>query len=137
MALFIAKDSALTDIVSDESVLPDDTGYNPITTTHNINGDSVEVMLYLMNDLSTKMYQDIQLKPVDLSDDNSAILSELQIAADNVGVAGVYNSLINFNDVVDSNVGHAFWVKVTMPSSSDTFNQSKIGIEIDAKEFAV
>ena len=133
--LFISKDVAMTDVVSDETVNPGDAGYNPITTQHNITGTTVEVKVFLFNDNAAKKYTGITAKPVDTSSTDES--AWIQLAPDNAGVAGAYSSNISLPDVNDSDVAHPIWVKVTTPVVADTQNKTDLVIEIDTTEFAV
>lgn len=129
MALKIAKDAALTNVVS---------GANPITTEHPTTGSSVEQKLYLFNDNAAKKYTNIQIDPVDISGSDES--NYIQLAPDNAGSAGTYlsgSAILSMADINDSNVGKPFWMKVTTPAVADSQNKTDLQLNVTAKEYAV
>lgn len=132
MALKIAKDAGLTDVVSEGN------GANPISTQHVITGEAKETKVYLYNNDATKRYEAITIDPSDaVSTDESAWV---QLAPDNAGSAGTYGAggaALTMSDIADSNVAKPFWVKVTTPSVGDTQNKTDIKLTVQGTEFAV
>lgn len=125
----ISKDAALTDIISDA---------NPITTEHPISGSAVEVQLWLFNDDSTKRYTGISIAPTDdlIPDDTDWV----QLAPDNNGSPGEYlagGASLSMADIADSDIGKAFWARITTPELPDTINKSDIKLTVEAREYAV
>lgn len=120
--LKIAKNSSLTDIISED-------GSNPLTTQHPIAGSAVETRVFLFNDNATKRYEGVTVKPT--GPDNTWIT----VAPDNSGTAGSYSNSLNFNDI-DNTSGHAFWVRVNTPSVADTQNKTDIKLTVEGTEFA-
>jgi hypothetical protein len=131
MALKIAKNVGLTDIVSTD-------GTNPITTQHPIAGSTVEGKYFLFNDNATKRYESITIDPTDsVTTDES---TWVQLAPDNAGSPGTYlaaGAALTMANISDSNVGKPFWVKVTTPSVADSQNKTDIKLTVTATEFAV
>lgn len=133
MALRIAKDAGLTNVVSIDGAQT-----NPITSQHPIAGSTVEQKLFLFNNDSTKRYEGITIDPTDATapDDSGMIY----LAPDNAGVAGTYlaaSAALTMANVSDSNAGKAFWVKVVAPAVATTQNKTDIKLTINFTEFAV
>lgn len=131
MALKLAKDNALTDIISTD-------GTNPLTTEHPIAGSVVEVQVFLFNDEATKRYESITIDPTDATDTDES--TWFQLAPDSAGVAGTYlagGEALTMADISDSNVAKPFWVKVTTPSVADTQNKTDIKLTVNGTEYAV
>jgi hypothetical protein len=135
MALKIAKNSGLTDIVSTD-------GTNPITTSHPIAGSSVEQKVYLFNNDATKYYTTINIDPTDAvtTDESTWVF----LAPDNAGVAGTYGaasaplSMANIGVAGSGDTtGKPFWVKVVTPSVGTTQNKTDIKLTVNYTEFAV
>jgi hypothetical protein len=129
MALKLAKDAGLTDLVS---------GANPLSTTHSTTGGSVEVKVYLFNDDATKTYQTIQVDPMDTTGGDES--SYIQLAPDNAGSAGVYLSAsapLSLSNINNANIPVAFWVKVTTPALGSAQNKTDIFLRVTATEFVV
>lgn len=124
--LKVSKNQSLTDIVSTD-------GSNPITTSHPIEGSSVETKLFLFNDDSTKMYTSVVIAPIDTSGTNES--NYITLALDNNGVAGLYTSTLNMANISDM-IGHAFWVRVTTPAIAQTQNKTDIKLQINSIEYA-
>lgn len=130
MALKLAKNSGLTDIISTD-------GSNPLTTTHPISGSSVETKVYVFNDNAAKRYESVSIDPTDATNTDESVW--IQLAPDNAGVAGSYlagGAALSMGNIADT-AGHAFWVKVTTPSVADTQNKSDIKLTVTGTEFAV
>lgn len=135
MALKIAKNSGLTDIVSTD-------GSNPITTSHTIAGSTVEQKVYLFNNDSTKYYTGINIDPTDaVSTDES---TWIYLAPDNAGSAGTYGaagaalSMANIGAAGSGDTtGKPFWVKVITPSVGATQNKTDIKLTVNFTEYAV
>ncbi|WP_077622017.1 hypothetical protein [Sediminibacillus massiliensis] len=121
--LRIAKDSGLTDVVSDD-------GSNPIQTQHPISGSSETIQAYLFNDDSTKRYESITITPEDTTDTDESSWIELSLDGTN------FSSSISPADISDTSA-HAFYVRVTTPSVSDTQNKTDIKLSVTGTEFAV
>lgn len=131
MALKIAKNGGLTDIVSTD-------GSNPLATQHPIEGSAVEVQVWLFNDDATKRYESITIDPTDAVDTDES--TWVQLAPDNAGVAGTYlsgGSALSMANISDNGVGHPFWVKVTTPAVAETQNKTDIKLTTNYTEFAV
>ena len=136
MALKIAKNSGLTDVVSSG------TNANPISTQHPITGSTVEQKLYLFNDDVTKYYQNINIDPTDaVSTDES---TWVYLAPDNAGAAGTYGAAgvaltmanIGASGSGDT-TGKPFWMKVVTPSGQSVQNKTDIKLTVNYREFAV
>lgn len=132
MALKISKNSALTDIVSEDNT-------NPITTEHPISGSTVEMKLWLFDDGNPagKRYETITIDPIDSVNTDES--TWVQLAPDNAGVAGVYgaaSAVLSMANITVSNVGTPFWVKVTSPAVADSQNKTDIKLQVKAKQFA-
>lgn len=129
--LQIAKDSALTDVVSTD-------GTNPLTTQHPISGSAVEKQVFLFNDDAAKRYESITVDPTDsIGTDES---TWVQLAPDNAGAPGTYlaaSAALSMADISDNGVAHPFWVRVTTPTVSDSQNETDIKLTVDFTEFAV
>jgi hypothetical protein len=129
MAIKLAKDAGLTDLVS---------GVNPITTVHATSGGTVEVKLYLFNDDATKTYQSIQVDPMDTTGGDES--SYIQLAPDNAGVAGTYlaaSAPLSVSDITTVNSPRIFWAKITTPTLGSAQNKTDIFLRVTATEFAV
>lgn len=129
MALKIAKNVGLTDVVSDA---------NPITTEHPITGSAVAVQLWLFNDNAAKRYETVTIDPTDaVSTDES---TWVQLAPDVAGAAGTYlaaSAPLTLANISDSNVAKPFWARFTTPVLSDSQNKNDIKLTVTAKEYAV
>jgi hypothetical protein len=136
MALKIAKNSGLTDVVSSG------TNANPISTQHPITGSTVEQKLYLFNDDATKYYQNVNIDPTDaVSTDES---TWVYLAPDNAGAAGTYGAagaaltMANIGAAGSGDTtGKAFWCKVISPSGQSVQNKTDIKLTVNYREFAV
>jgi hypothetical protein len=135
MALKIAKNSALTDIVSTD-------GTNPLTTQHPIAGSTVEVQCWLYNDENTRYYTGINIDPTDTTGTDES--TWVYLAPDNAGVAGTYGAasapltMANIGSAGTPDVtGHPFWVKVVTPSVGSVQNKTDIKLTVNFTEFAV
>lgn len=131
MALKISKNSGLTDIVSTD-------GSNPITTQHPISGSTVEMKLYLFNDSATERFENITIDPTDATSTDES--TWVYLAPDNAGVAGTYgaeSASLSMANISDSNIGKAFWMKVTTPTVADVQNKTDIKLTINYRKFAV
>jgi hypothetical protein len=131
MALKIAKNSGLTDIVSTD-------GTNPITTQHPITGSTVEGKYFLFNDNAAKRYESITIDPTDTTSTDES--TWVYLAPDNAGSPGTYlaaGAALTMANISDSNVGKPFWVKVTTPSVADSQNKTDIKLTVTGTEFAV
>jgi hypothetical protein len=129
MALKLAKDAGLTDLVS---------GANPITTVHSTAGGTVEVKVFLFNDDATKTYQTIQIDPMDTTGGDES--GYIQLAPDNAGSAGTYlaaSAPLSMSNISSANTPQAFWVKVTTPTLGSAQNKTDIFLRVTATEFAV
>lgn len=136
MALRIAKNAALTDIVS----VGDNT--NPITTQHPIEGSVEELKLYLFNNDNTKYYENINIDPTDSSGGDES--TWIQLAPDNAGAAGTYLTagqaltIANVGSAgTPDQTGKAFWVKITTPGGQTVQNKTDIKLTVNYREFAV
>lgn len=132
MALHIAKNSGLTDVISEG------TGANPHQTQHPIEGSAVETRLWLFNDDATKRYESVSIVPTDTASTDES--GWIQLAPDNGGAPGVYGAAgasLAMANVSDSAVGHAFWVRVTTPAVGSVQNKSDLKLGVDFTEFAV
>jgi hypothetical protein len=163
MALKIAKNSGLTDIVStgqlpyrkkadgtqvdaipqgSESLYEANPAYNPLTTSHPIAGGTQEQKVYLFNDAISKYYTGVNIDPTDIvSTDESGWVF---LAPDNAGVAGTYGaasaplSMANIGVAGSGDTtGKPFWVKVVSPSVGTTQNKTDIKLTVNFTEFAV
>ena len=132
MALKIAKNAGLTDIVSTGD------GTNAITTQHPIAGSTVEMRLWLFNDNAAERFENITIDPTDsVSTDESTWLS---LAPDSGGVAGTYGAAgaaLTMVNISDSSVGKPFWVRVTTPAVADVQNKTDIKLTVNYRKFAV
>ncbi|MBT2682670.1 hypothetical protein [Bacillus sp. ISL-37] len=132
MALKIAKNAGLTDIVSTGD------GSNAITTQHPIGGSTQEMKLYLFNDSAAERFENITIDPTDsVSTDES---TWIQVAPDNGGVAGTYQTAgaaLTMANISDSNVGKPFWVRVTTPAVGSVQNKTDIKLTVNFRKFAV
>lgn len=130
MALKIAKNVGLTDVVSTD-------GTNPLETQHPISGSAVEVKVYLFNDNASKRYETVTVDPTDTTGGDES--SYIQLAPDNAGSAGTYgaaSAALAIGNVTGTS-GIPFWVKVTTPTVADTQNKTDIKLTVTGTEFAV
>ncbi|PLR93180.1 hypothetical protein [Bacillus sp. T33-2] len=128
--LRIAKNAALTDIVSTD-------GSNPINTQHPIAGSSVEQRVFLFNDDEAKRYESVSVDPTDSTGGDES--AWMQLAPDNAGSAGAYGdsgAALNMGNIADT-TGHPFWVRVTTPAVADSQNKTDIKLTVTGTEFAV
>lgn len=135
MALKIAKDSSLTNIVSTD-------GTNPLTTQHPISGSTAEVKCWLFNDNNTKYYTNINIDPTDTTGSDES--TWVYLAPDNGGIAGNYGvagAPLNMTNIGSAGTpdltGKPFWVKVVTPSVDVSQNKSDIKLTVNFTEFAV
>lgn len=126
--LQIAKDQALTDIVSsDKNSIVD----NPITTQHPIEGSVEEVEVWLFNDDETRRYENVEIFPVDVEGTDESAWIEL---ADD---SGEFGSTITMPNIDNANVGYRIRVRVTASEVNDVVNKVDLRLRITATEFAV
>jgi hypothetical protein len=132
MALKIAKNSGLTDIVSagDNS--------NPITTLHSINGTTQTVQLWLFNDDNTKYYTGISIDPIDSTGSDES--TWVYLSTDNVTyqAAGAALNMANIGAQGSADTtGKTFYMKVISPSGQTVQNKTDIKLSVAYTEFAV
>lgn len=128
MALKIAKNSGLTDVVSTGD------GTNAITTQHPITGSAQTLTLYLFNDNAAERFENITIDPTDaVSTDES---TWVQLSADGTTwlTAGAALSMANISD---SNVGKVFYARVTSPAVGSVQNKTDIKLTVNYRKFAV
>jgi hypothetical protein len=128
MALKIAKNSGLTDIVSSGD------NSNSITTQHPITGSAQSLQLYLFNDNSAERFESISIDPTDSVDTDES--SWVQLSSDGTTWLTAGEAL-SMADIADSNVGKSFWVRVTSPSVADVQNKTDIKLTVSYRKFAV
>lgn len=129
MALKIAKNAGLTDIVS-----VDGAQTNPITTQHPTTGGSQTVTLYLFNDNAAERFENITIDPSDsVSTDESAWV---QMSADGSTWLAASAPLTMAN-ISDNNVAKPFYVRVTSPSVGAVQNKTDIKLTVNWRKFAV
>lgn len=126
--LQIAKDEALTDIVSSDKNSVTD---NPITTQHPIEGSTEEVDVWLFNDDETRRYENVEIFPVDVEGTDES--SWIELADDD----GEFGSSVTIPEINDANIGRRIRVRVTAPEVSNVENKVDLRIRITATEFAV
>ncbi|AEG14692.1 hypothetical protein Desku_1105 [Desulfofundulus kuznetsovii DSM 6115] len=131
MALKLAKDSGLTDIVSSDQT-------NPVITQCPGTGTEAErtreVKLYLFNDNAAYRYENVTISCQDTSGTDEA--GWMTFAPDNAGSPGTYASQLSLGTINDTNVGHAFWMKVIVPDGTPTQNKTDLVIKVNAVEYA-
>lgn len=121
--LKIAKDSGLTDVVSED-------GSNPITSSHPIAGSVETIQVYLFNDDATKRYESITVDATDSTDTDESSWVELSLDG------STYSATINPADISDTS-SHLVYVRITTPSVTDTQNKTDINLSVTGTEFAV
>lgn len=127
MALKIAKNAGLSDIVSND-------GTNPITTQHPISGSVVTQQLYLFNDSAAERFENVNIDPTDaVSTDES---TWVQLSADGVTYLAA-GAALTFANISDNNVGKSFFMKVTSPSVGTVQNKTDIKLTVNYRKFAV
>lgn len=121
--LRIAKDSQLTDVVSED-------GSNPITTQHPIEGSQEVVQVYLFNSNGSKRYEGVSVKAVDTvgSDESGWV----ELSTDGTS----YESELSMGDIDDTQ-GKIIYVRVTTPQVEDTQNKTDIKLTVEGTEYAV
>lgn len=129
--LRISKNATLTDIVTED-------GSNPISTQHPIEGSVEDLQLWMFNDEPTNRFENISIDPTDTTDTDES--TWVQLAPDNAGAPGAFlpaGEALTMANVSDSNVGKAFWMRVTAPSVPDVQNKTDIALSINFRRFAV
>lgn len=131
MALKIAKNSGLTDIVSTD-------GTNPITTQHSINGEVKTVQLWLFNNDNTKYYTGVNIDPTDTTGSDES--TWVQLSLDNVTYQAA-SAALTFADIGAAGTpdvtGHTFYAKITSPSGQTVQNKTDIKLTVNFTEFAI
>jgi hypothetical protein len=131
MALKIAKNSSLTDIVSSDQT-------NPVVTqcpgTGTASERTREVKLYLFNDNAAYYYENVTISCQDISGTDES--GWITFAPDNNGTPGTYSSTLNMGNITDANRGYAFWMKVVVPDKTPTQNKTDLVIKVNAVEYA-
>lgn len=128
MALKIAKNVGLTDIVSTGD------GSNPITTQHPITGSSVTQQLWLFNDKADERFENITIDPTDsVSTDESTLV---QMSADGTTWLAA-SAPLSMANISDNGVGKSFWVRVTSPAVGSVQNKTDIKLTVNFRKFAV
>jgi hypothetical protein len=128
MALKIAKNSGLTDIVSSG------TGANAVTTQHPITGSAQSVQLYLFNDSSAERFESITIDPTDTTGADESTWVQLSANGSTWLNAG---EALTMADIADNGVGKSFWVRVTSPAVGNVQNKTDIKLTVNYRKFAV
>jgi hypothetical protein len=128
MALKIAKNSGLTDIVSSG------TGANAVTTQHPITGSAQSVQLYLFNDSSAERFESITIDPTDTTGADESTWVQLSANGSTWLNAG---EALTMADISDNGVGKSFWVRVTSPAVGNVQNKTDIKLTVNYRKFAV
>jgi hypothetical protein len=128
MALKIAKNSGLTDIVSSGD------NSNSIVTQHPITGSAQALQLYLFNDNSAERFESISIDPTDSVDTDESSWVEMSADGTTWLTAG---EALSVADISDNGVGKSFWVRVTSPSVADVQNKTDIKLTVNYRKFAV
>lgn len=126
MALQLYSDAALT------------TEITSLITQHLNTGMAVERQLFITNKDATKRYENIIVDPIDTSGTDET--NYIQLAPDNAGLAGNYGAAgasLSMGSISDNNIAHAFWIKITTPSVSESQNKTDLQLSILYREFAV
>jgi hypothetical protein len=128
MALKIAKNSGLTDIVSSGD------NSNSIVTQHPITGSAQALQLYLFNDNSAERFESITIDPTDSVNTDESSWVQLSSDGSTWLTAG---EALSMADIADNGVGKPFWVRVTSPSVADVQNKTDIKLTVNYRKFAV
>jgi hypothetical protein len=128
MALKIAKNSGLTDVVSTGD------GTNAITTQHPITGSAQTLTLYLFNDNAAERFENITIDPTDAVSTDESTWVELSTDGTTWQTAGAALSMANISD---SNVGKVFYARVTSPAVGSVQNKTDIKLTVGFRKFAV
>jgi hypothetical protein len=128
MALKIAKNSGLTDIVSSGD------NSNSIVTQHPITGSAQALQLYLFNDNSAERFESVSIDPTDSVDTDESSWVQLSSDGSTWLTAG---EALTVADISDNGVGKPFWVRVTSPSVPDVQNKTDIKLTVSFRKFAV
>lgn len=105
-------------------------------------GDSVDIEFYLLNDDSSAQYFNIILTPDDeigksISDETTFF----KIASTQAGLdTATAGQPLNFGSILDSNVFHSFWVRLTIPehflaADVPALNKNDLSLKISALEY--
>jgi hypothetical protein len=128
MALKIAKNSGLTDIVSSGD------NSNSIVTQHPITGSAQALQLYLFNDNSAERFESITIDPTDSVNTDESSWVQLSSDGSTWLTAG---EALTVADIADNGVGKPFWVRVTSPAVADVQNKTDIKLTVNFRKFAV
>jgi hypothetical protein len=132
MALKIAKNSALNDIVSSGD------NSNPITTLHSVNGTTQTIQLWLFNDDATKYYTGITIDPIDSTGSDESTWVSLSLDGITFQAAGAVLNMPNIGSSGSADTtGKTFYMKVISPSGQTVQNKNDIKLSVTYTEFAV